>query len=297
MLKAFFDESVNQNKTVITIGGIALSAARARKMAKAWSPILKEFSLTHFHMTDCAVNAPPYTGLAKGHADGLARRLIREIREHADVQIAHSINVQDYLNCALKISQETNIDWLNAFGGPYSFLTQLGVNAVGDWCDAIKYNELVTYYFEQGYSCQPEAHKFLSMIPSDRMMRMRLRYYTHVFIPKIGPTAHALLQAGDIIAWEWMRDRLEQFEREPIRPRRLSLSFLIKNRITRLEHLRETEILHRFRETYQYAMASAIKGSPPFKPFVRSEFDLLASLVGALQPIPYPLDYHNQPLR
>ncbi|MDP8983401.1 MAG: hypothetical protein M3O35_22730 [Acidobacteriota bacterium] len=285
MFKAFFDESIDRDKTVLAIGGFFFEPLHARKLNQAWKRTLahKDFGITDFHMTDCANSAPPFDKLGKGPCDRLARSLIKHIRHHAEFQVAVSVNIAEYVKCARMISEESGLDWLFSFGGPYTFIAQMAINNIAEYCDERAYRGLITYYFEQGTSFQKEAERFLGLIPFSPRLLTKYRYYTHMFVPKKGPAGMRLLQAADILAWEWMRDRTEQFEQPPVRPRRLSLSFLLKNRLGRREHLRESEIMPRFRDTLDANIKILATG---WKPYVRSEFDRLADIALSLQSIP-----------
>jgi hypothetical protein len=249
VLKTYLDESASSTDRVLTVAGILLDTPHSRKLNHFWKDTLKEYDLDHFHMTDCANGAPPYDAIGRPRCDKLARRLIQAIRRHVEFQVAVSLNISEYVECARTVSLESNIDLLHGFGGPYSFLVQLCMHAVADYSDAKSSKEPISYYLEQGNECQGETNDILGRICLTPGLVDRLRYYRHAFVPKLGMR---LLQAADIVAYEWMRDRCEQMERERIRPRRLSLAYLIKNLLVRVEHLRREDLLHRQRESLEF---------------------------------------------
>lgn len=252
VIRTYFDESASVSDRVLTVAGVLLNTPHSRKLNRLWKHVLDEYGLDHFHMTDCANGAPPYDVLGGPKCDQLARKLISAIRGHVEFQTAISMNVSDYAECARTVSFESGIDFLRAFGGPYSFLVQMCMHAMADYSDAKDSTEQITYYLEQGHACQSEADGILGRIYLSPEVVRRLRYYKHSFVPKFGPNGMRLLQVADVLAWEWMRDRCEQVERAHVRPRRLSLAYLLKNRLERVEHLRASEILVRQRESLAF---------------------------------------------
>lgn len=263
----------------MTVAGFVFDKPRARKISRKWKAILNEpqYGLEMFHMVDCANGAPPYDVLGRPKCDRLARRLIQQIREHMDCEFAFSVKVDDFINVARIVSQETGIDWLTGYGGPYTYLTQECLAWVGRWCREAAPRELVTYYFEQGNAFQSEANHFLNLLTSEPSLSEwanRYHYYTHMFLPKRDTRP---LQAADILAWEWMRDRTEQLERVPIRPRRLSLSYLLHRRINHVVHFREPDLLTSFRLTA--AHERTLQRSGTWKSYAPTELEKSADKI------------------
>jgi hypothetical protein len=79
------------------------------------------------------------------------------------------------------------------------------------------------------------------LIKTDPHVKQKYRHYSHAFAPKHGKDGLALLQAADILAWEWMRDRQNTIELHS-RPRRLSLTYLLRNIAPYVCHMRLSEL-------------------------------------------------------
>jgi len=284
VLKAYFDESISGDKKLLAIGGFLFDRTHARRLNRQWKLILKDYNLDFFHMCDCANGAPPYDAMERGRRDRLARRLINAIHSHAELQIAVSVNVEEFIASSRKASIETGMDFLNAFGGPYTWAAQACMESVAQWCKERAYNGPITYFFEQGNAFQTEADRFLNMIPFDKEVRTKYRYYTHVFVPKETEHGNRLVQAADILAWEWMRDRSEQIEKISVRPRRLSLTFLLKHRLAAVRHWRDTELQASFGDTFRHNLNT--QGPQGWKPYDESGFQSRAELVLALKSLP-----------
>ncbi len=287
VLKAYFDESISADKRTLTVAGFLLDKEHARRLSKKWGAILRDYGIDWFHMTDCANGASPYDALGRPKSDRLARRLIRAIRQHAEMHIAVSVDLPEFVDCCRTASAQSGIDVLHSFGGPYTWCTQWCMDVVGGWCKERAYNGPVTYIFEQGNSFQVEADRFMGFIPFNQEIKSKYRYYTHAFLPKKGPQGNRLLQASDILAWEWMRDRREQIDRDPIRPRRMSLSFLLSKRIGNTRHCRRYEIEQNLASTLRFNIDTF--GSSGWKPYTKNTFDSIAALVLDLKALP-PLD-------
>ena len=55
IFEAYFDESgCDDSSKVMVVGGYLIEAQNALKMERAWKRVLKQYSLPHFHMVDCA---------------------------------------------------------------------------------------------------------------------------------------------------------------------------------------------------------------------------------------------------
>jgi len=151
--------------------------------------------------------------MERGRRDRLARRLINAIHSHAELQIAVSVNVEEFIASSRKASIETGMDFLNAFGAHILGQHRRAWSPSRSGAKKEPTTGLSPIFLNRGTPFQTEADRFLNMIPFDKEVRTKYRYYTHVFVPKETEHGNRLVQAADILAWEWMRDRSEQIEK------------------------------------------------------------------------------------
>lgn len=93
----------------------------------------------------------------------------------------------------------------------------------------------VAYVFEAGHVGQTEAQDFMRGATRAAESLEAYRHYSHGFVPK---TDSSLLQAADLLAWEWAKCYDETVEMD-LRPIRLSLRALLEPKSDRykLRHI------------------------------------------------------------
>ncbi len=245
-MEAYFDESLDGTTSVIAVAGYLFEPDYAKRLDEQWKDLLHQHGLEFFHMTDCATNAPPYDALGPEKCDLLARALIKGIREHMYFQVAASIELEQFDRLAGLASEQIHTDFRKMFGGPYTAALMYCLSEIGAF--ARGHGWKISYFFERGYKDESEAEFAMGLVRRDAHVLQKCCYGSHTFADKRDVR---LLQAADILAWQWSIDWANQFGGRG-RPRRRDLAALLKDRLTSVKHFRVNDLEKYFNDTLEY---------------------------------------------
>ena len=79
------------------------------------------------------------------------------------------------------------------------------------------------YVFETGHRARTEADAMIDLFVATPRIKEEFRYAGHGFVPKVG---NPVVQAADLLAWQWTKDRKNQIEG---RKRRADLKSLLEH--------------------------------------------------------------------
>jgi len=219
MVEAYFDESGAHNESpVLCVAGYIFEKDSCIKMNEEWSLVLEKFNLPFFRMSAIAPGSKPFFNeLTKDQRIQVVKDMISIIKKRASSGIAITVEPKMYDEIVLKSPE---------IGSAYTCLLHMCVTAVRSWADENKYNGKIAYFFEGGHRSAHEANHYMTRIFKIPRLRAAHRYSSHSFVDKkeVKP-----LQAADLLAWQWLKDRKRNMEGNL--SHRLDLQALVMDRI------------------------------------------------------------------
>ncbi|WP_212758294.1 DUF3800 domain-containing protein [Usitatibacter palustris] len=201
-IEAYFDESGTDGKSRhLCVAGYIFDRDRCAEMTFKWSRMLSEFQLPYFRMSQCAPDPGngPFARLSKAQRIDVATRAIDLIKSHAiqgvavsvDKRFAHLIPTYGY------------------YRSPYTFACWHVLMAVRRWMQKAHFKGDASYFFEDGHQSQGEAHRLMSAIFAEPLLKAAYRASSFGFGKK---EEMRPLQCADIYAWHWSK-RLKNLDR------------------------------------------------------------------------------------
>lgn len=218
-LAAYFDESMTNERLPITsVAGYLFDPDAYLAFEGEMKAILEPHGIAYFRMSECVHATGEFKG-KDGLCDPIERSVIQIIRKYAILGVGASINAATY----------QIMNPIEGHESVYNALCQWCLWEVGRWADRNNFNGKVAYFFEEGDGDQNEADHNLKRINLDTFIKLKCRYGSHTFIPKIAMKG---LQAGDSLAW-FVRREAEDQEKHRVggtpRNRRKDFQALIGN--------------------------------------------------------------------
>lgn len=209
-MPAFFDESAShEGATFLCLAGYIFQKSQAIKLGHEWKKVLRWKRLPYFRMSECAHGNGPFAKLSKPERIEVAKRMIGIIKARAIQGIAVTINNFDFASAA---AEWPNI--VKVYKTPYGFVSHTILAGVASWLDANPHAHAMAYYFEAGHGSETQADRNMQEIFAVQNKQVQYRYAGHGFVPKIKSPA---IQAADLLAWQWYKDRKNQSEGRPRR--------------------------------------------------------------------------------
>jgi hypothetical protein len=208
--QAYFDESASHDGARdLCLAGLIFTKAEAIKLAHEWRKVLRWKRLPYFHMVDCAHGNGPFANLSKSERIEVEKRMIEIIKRRAIQAIAVTINNLEFVSVMAEQPRAAR-----AYKTAYAFCTHTVLAGVGLWIYSNPRVAKVAYIFEQGHNSAPQSMKIMNELFEVPEKRQRYRFAGYAFMRKEDSCA---LQAADLLAWQWYKDKKNQVEGMPRR--------------------------------------------------------------------------------
>ncbi len=210
--QSFFDESASHDGApVLCVAGLIFRKSEAIKLSREWRKILAWKKLPYFHMVDCAHGNGPFANLSKAERIEVATRMIEIIKRRAIQGLTVTINNLDFMSVMAEYPIAAK-----SYKAPYNFCCHTILAGVGSWIARNPKVAKMAYIFEQGHKNAPQSMKIMDdlfHVPEKRV-QYRAISVGYAFIRKDESYA---LQAADLLAWQWYKDKKNQLEGRPRR--------------------------------------------------------------------------------
>jgi hypothetical protein len=218
LVEAYLDESGSDaGSPVLCIAGYIVEKTRAINLDREWREVLAWKNLPYFHMVDCAHGNGPFANLSKPERIQVQARMIAAIKRNTFQGIAATISTSDF---------DEILKGHPLYPDPYVVLAHVVLSGVSKWAEANgPYAEKMAYFFEAGHVSRGYAEAVMNKIFTMPTTRAQYRYGGHAFVEKVSTPA---VQAADLLAWQWLKDRKRAYEGIG-RPRRKDLESLLSH--------------------------------------------------------------------
>ena len=225
VLQSYFDESISG--PVLCVAGYVYTKRDARLLERDWAAMLRRWKLPYFRMSACAHRSEPFNKLTRDQCILVQTKAIGLVKKYAQFGVAVSINEDEYK--AAMPSTDGLPPHIKVFiDGAYELCVWLCMQRVRiAVVEQFGHHDArIGYFFEQGHAHQSRANRLMQAILSTPEIAAAYRSIGFGFVPK---EAGGPVQAADLLAWHWAKDRKSQSEG---RPRRKDLASLIERAVT-----------------------------------------------------------------
>jgi hypothetical protein len=210
LCEAYFDESgSHKDATYLCLAGLLFKKSEAIKLGHEWRKILRWKELPYFHMVDCAHGNGPFANLSKPERADVARRMIEIIKSRAIQAIAVTIDNSDFAEVMKEFPAAGR-----AYKTAYSFCTHTVLAGVRSWLHVNPKVARVAYLFEEGHASASQSLKIMNQLFKVPEKKAQYRPSAWGFV---GKEDSCMVQAADLLAWQWYTDRRHQIEGKPRR--------------------------------------------------------------------------------
>jgi hypothetical protein len=241
-LECAFDESgTHDGSPIVCVAGYVMEKEQARELDREWSEVLNwsalPRALPYFHMADCAPDPGNgvFAGLDKTLRIQLVARMIGVIKRRTVKGFAVTVNAEEFA----AIVKDHPL-----YRDPYVLAADAAMHGIMRWFKTLDAIERVAYVFETGHPSRTELDALIRLWSVVPKFRDDCHYAGHAFVPKAG---NPVVQAADLLAWQWHKDRKNLLEGRPHRKDLLSLfghphaaSHITSDILTRLAQTRES---------------------------------------------------------
>jgi hypothetical protein len=222
-IETYFDESGSHDGSrVLCVAGYVFEKTQAIRFTRKWKKVLSRFGLPYFHMVDCAHGNGVFANLKPSQRVAVEKAMIKLIQENVRQGLAVTIDAKEFKEV---------MPYHPSIGTPYSFCCHLIIAGVAGVIDANPSIGKCGYFFEAGHQSMSEANRIMTELFAHPEAKSRQRYAGHAFVSKEDAPA---VQAADLLAWQWYKDRNRQLDG---RPRRKDCAALLKGQHTNAIHL------------------------------------------------------------
>jgi hypothetical protein len=207
-LKAYFDESDRSSGKgcdIFAVAGVAFTRNKADGMIARWRKMLGPIRC--FHMADLAARQGEFKGFSPDQAGALLREAVAIVNQYRLAVVACSCRVSDFESLG-----RANF---RGFSSPYAICAHSCMIQLGHWLKSRGNPARVAYFFEAGQEHAADAeHLMLRANEDGGILKAAYRYRGHAFVEKADAV---LLQAGDLVAWEFAKfqdETAHQFKRQ-----------------------------------------------------------------------------------
>jgi hypothetical protein len=215
---AYFDESGTHDSPILALACYIATVEQWAHFLREWDEILKQESLTHFHMSKFEARRGEFAGWDNERRLRVQKRLISIIKRRVNVGIFCAVNLAAY--------DEFITEWRReGFGSPYNFCVKLCLSLISFWAQKYERKEPIAFVIEHGAGYNGELTASFNGIFANEQMRQYLRLGSLTFVDK----KMALpLQAADLLAYEVWKDSSNKFlaDADKKRPERKSFRSL-----------------------------------------------------------------------
>jgi len=198
-----FDESgTHAGSPIVCVAGYIMEKSQARELDREWNEVLNwkhlEHPLPYFHMADCAPDPGNgvFAGISKSHRIQVVSQLIAVIKRRTVQGVAATVSVKDF---------EEILARHPFYPDPYVLVSHVILQGVTKWIDVNRDTVgRVAYFFESGHESRADADYIMNKLFNAPRLADTYRHAGHAFVPKIG---NPIVQAADLLAWQWLKDR------------------------------------------------------------------------------------------
>lgn len=193
--RVFFDESgTNDEEKSLCIAGYVFEGTASDEFDAEWREMLAKYGLTYHHMREFGSQSKGvYQHLSWEDRERSRKDAIAVTQRHASCGFAFSLEKAS-LDAIIQSSP-----WTSA----YAFLANQAFYGVEQWFRGREAGQ-VDYVYEAGAAGWDEALKVFNEAKADAQLEKWLRLGTFACEGKEGATQ---LQAADLLAWSWLRER------------------------------------------------------------------------------------------
>ena len=230
-LTAYFDESgTHDGSEAVSVAGYLATDEMWSAFSLEWGPILREFDLKYFHMTDFALSKKQFRGWSESKRRACFGALLDVINRNVIGSVGIVVPLGAYLR---EFAPEAD----KFVGGPYGLAASQCFLHLGKTLRLSGVRGLVAYVYEAGAVGAGQVAKVFNENMEDPGNREYQRLLSIGFQPKyIRPEDETVrpwpgflpLQAADILAYELYQQLPRQLGRDPRSPRLFSLTSLRK---------------------------------------------------------------------
>lgn len=198
MLRAYMDASTQER--VLAVAGVGFGVDRAKKAEREWRAL---FGDRVCHMTDLHNRRGDFAGISGDEAGQLCKDAVAIVNRYASFAVVVSCDVEEVSDLGLRNAAPQNEFLLDAVRNPYPCCMHWAMGALGGMTNA-QGGPAVAYVFERGDRFQGQLRKFLAELAKPEAQALARDYglASEVFVDK---GAARLLEAADVLAWEWAR--------------------------------------------------------------------------------------------
>ncbi len=139
----------------------------------------------------------------------IASRLIAIIKKFAIQGLAITVNKAEFDEVMLTQPIVSSV-----YDSAYAFCAHTILAGVSCWIDANPLVNNMSYFFEAGHSSESTANKIMNTLFQQPQNNVAFRYGGHEFVQK---EKCPQVQAADLLAWQWYKDRKNELEKRPRR--------------------------------------------------------------------------------
>jgi hypothetical protein len=208
--QAFFDESSShEGAAILCLAGLIFKKSEAIKLGHEWRKVLQWKDLPYFRMVECAHGNGPFANLSKPERIEVATRMIEIVKRRAVQAIAVTVDNADFLSVMAEHPRAARV-----YKTAYTFCTHMVIAGVGSWIYANPKVGQMAYFFEDGHASAPQSKSIMNDLFAVPEKAEQYRYAGYAFVPKRKSYA---VQAADLLAWQWSKDKKNQLEGRPRR--------------------------------------------------------------------------------
>ncbi len=220
-LRAYFDASVREPSNLICVAGVAFGLQSAKKANSEWQSLFKNKIC---HMTDLHARRGEFEGISREEASSYLVEAVKIIKSHmafAGIASFDMNELKEHLpsDAVRKHAKKMKM----GFETPYALACHAAMFSL-----AYNTTNSIHYVFELGDKGQPGAKKYLEFIgEQEGPIAEAYRVGSLAYAKK--ESAHLLLGASDILAWEWGKD-VERAKKNSGSDMRRSLAEILSNK-------------------------------------------------------------------
>jgi hypothetical protein len=200
VVQVYFDESENDNRSKLCIGGYVYFKSKLRQFEQAWRLLLLHYEVPYLRMSGCAHGNPPFDKLSPPKRARLAKSAIELIKTFAAFGVTVTREPEEFA----RLVQPNEY-----FTTPYELCIWHCLMSVKAWADNNFQRARIAYFFESGHRHQKRANALMDEIFKDARLREYCRYEGHAFVRK---ESSAAVQSADLIAWQLLKNWKRQEE-------------------------------------------------------------------------------------
>ncbi len=235
-LKAYFDETGTHGAPVVCVAGYLFDGGSAIRFealhTERVKPLLPASAQGTFHAANCFSRCTEFDSLNRTQSNDIFDAMIEVLKSTLMYGMLAEIETAVYEAEIKRLGPKVR----RMVGSSYSICAIRCAQNVAEWLTENGIEGDVHYLFESGCQYAGEAAHFFKQIGRTPELKSRFRFGGCSFVTK---QEAPQLQAADLLAWEWQRERATLTEPEKHhRERRLTLRRLAANgHPHQLEHI------------------------------------------------------------